>query len=46
MEDMDEETGLPVISLREVAHHDQHDDGWMAIYDRVYQVTDFLNQVS
>ncbi|KAL5280698.1 hypothetical protein ACFFRR_004607 [Megaselia abdita] len=34
--------GLPEITLKEVAHHDEMNDCWVVIYDRVYNVTDFL----
>lgn len=35
----------PIISLREVLEHDNYDDCWIVLYDRVYDVTQFLNQV-
>lgn len=35
----------PIISLREVFEHDNYDDCWIVLYDRVYDVTQFLNQV-
>lgn len=38
--------GLPEISLKEVAQHDEMCDCWVVIYDRVYNVTDFLRSVS
>jgi cytochrome b involved in lipid metabolism len=38
------ETGLNVISLEEVRWHDTREDGWMVIYDCVYQVTEFLKK--
>lgn len=38
--------GLPEITLKEVAHHDAMGDCWVVIYDRVYDVTDFLQSVS
>lgn len=37
---------LNQISLKEVAEHDTIDDCWMIIYDRVYDITNFLDQVS
>lgn len=37
---------LKHISLEEVLYHDSSDDCWIIIYDRVYDVTDFLHQVS
>ncbi|KAF5294072.1 hypothetical protein FQA39_LY13546 [Lamprigera yunnana] len=33
-----------IFSLQEVSHHDDVTDCWVIIYDRVYDVTDFLNQ--
>jgi hypothetical protein len=41
-DDVDPETGLDLISLKEVSCHDTRKDGWMVIYDTVYQVTEFL----
>lgn len=37
---------LNLISLSEVALHDQIDDCWIVIYDRVYDITSFFDQVS
>lgn len=37
---------LQQISLDEVAKHDCYDDCWIIIYDRVYDITEFLHQVS
>lgn len=37
---------LKQISLDEVSDHDAYDDCWIIIYDRVYDVTKFLQQVS
>lgn len=37
---------LPEISLKEVALHDSFKSCWIIIYDRVYDVTNFLNAVS
>jgi len=37
-------TNLPIISLDEVSEHSSHNDGWMVIYDRVYDVTNFLRE--
>lgn len=34
------------ISLLEVAQHDSFSDCWVVIYDRVYDITDFLHSVS
>ena len=36
---------LPLISLEEVQKHCYEDDAYMVFYDRVYNVTNFLNQV-
>lgn len=40
-----EEKCRPTISLREVLEHDCIDDCWIVLFDRVYNVTDFLHQV-
>lgn len=37
---------LKQISLNEVSDHDSFDDCWIIIYDRVYDVTAFLDRVS
>lgn len=37
---------LKKISLKEVSDHDCSNDCWIIIYDRVYDVTEFLNHVS
>ena len=37
-------TGLRVISLDEVADHCTMEDGWMVVYDRVYEVTEVLRR--
>lgn len=39
-------SSLKQISLNEVANHDSWDDCWVIIYDRVYDITQFLHQVS
>lgn len=36
------EYGLPIITLEEVSWHDTHQDCWVVINDRVYDVTPFL----
>lgn len=36
----------PIIALKEVAEHDSYDDCWIVLYDRVYDVTKFLNEVN
>ena len=38
----DPETGLRLISLDEVRDHCTMEDGWMVLYDRVYQVSNLL----
>ena len=41
----DEETGLRIITLEEIEDHDSPDDAWMCIYDKVYDVTKFFDEV-
>lgn len=41
----DQEKSRPVITLKEVVLHDTYDDCWIILYDRVYDVTKFLNEV-
>ncbi|KAJ6634887.1 Cytochrome b5 [Pseudolycoriella hygida] len=41
---LDEEKCRPIYSLSEVADHDTYDDCWIVLYDRVYNVTEFLHQ--
>eukprot|EP00088_Acartia_fossae_P021948 TRINITY_DN23284_c0_g1_i2.p1 TRINITY_DN23284_c0_g1~~TRINITY_DN23284_c0_g1_i2.p1 ORF type:complete len:252 (-),score=51.27 TRINITY_DN23284_c0_g1_i2:108-794(-) len=41
-ETIDEETGLAIVTLDEVGDHCTFDDAWTVIYDRVYDVTDYL----
>ena len=36
---------IPLINMAEVREHCDPNDGWMVIYDRVYDVTDFLIEV-
>lgn len=36
---------LPEISLDQVSWHDNYKDCWIVIYDRVYDVTPFLDEV-
>ncbi|XP_057651717.1 uncharacterized protein LOC130891150 [Diorhabda carinulata] len=36
--------GRRIISLDEVSWHDKSEDCWVIIYDRVYNVTDFLDE--
>lgn len=35
-----------IISMKEVSWHDEPNDCWVIIFDRVYDITDFLNEVS
>jgi cytochrome b involved in lipid metabolism len=42
----DSDDKLNQISLSEVSLHDSPDDCWTVIYDRVYDVTNFLDNVS
>ncbi|TMW47405.1 hypothetical protein DOY81_007517 [Sarcophaga bullata] len=37
-----QKASLPVIPLEAVAKHDDYSDCWVVIYDRVYDVTSFL----
>merc|ERR1719228_901801 len=39
----DIEEGLEVISLADVSYHCTREDGWMVIYNKVYDVTEYLN---
>ena len=36
---------LTIYSMAEVRKHRDVSDGWMVIYDKVYDVTDFLDEV-
>ena len=38
----DERTGLEVLSLEEVSWHCGEEDAWLVLYDRVYDVTEYL----
>ncbi|XP_013099308.2 uncharacterized protein LOC106081701 [Stomoxys calcitrans] len=38
----DQKVSLRQISLEAVSHHDDYSDCWVVIYDRVYDVTNFL----
>lgn len=42
---LNQEKSRPVITLKEVVSHDTYDDCWIILYDRVYDVTKFLNEV-
>ena len=37
---------MEVISLEEVSYHFTREDGWMVIYDKVYEVTEYLERGS
>lgn len=43
---LNQEKCRPIISLSEVAEHDSCNDCWIVLYDRVYDVTDFLHEVN
>lgn len=38
----DEQSGLDVYSLSEVSEHDSYNDCWIILYDKVFDVTQFL----
>ncbi len=40
------ENKLNQISLSEVSEHDNLDDCWIVIYDKVYDISNFFDQVS
>jgi len=40
----DEDTGLPVFTLDDVADHCCVTDAWTVVYDRIYDVTDYLHR--
>lgn len=41
-----EEKWRRIYSLSEVAEHDSYDDCWIVLYDRVYNMTPFLDEVN
>lgn len=41
---LDEEKCRRIYTLSEVAEHDNYNDCWIVLYDRVYNVTEFLTQ--
>lgn len=43
---LNQEKCRPIISLNEVSDHDSYDDCWIVLYDRVYDVTNFLHEVN
>lgn len=42
---LSEKKSRRIISLNEVSEHDSYDDCWIVVYDRVYDVTNFLKEV-
>lgn len=42
--ELDPETGLGLISLAEVAEHCDMTDAWTVVYDKVYDVTEYLSR--
>jgi len=42
--EVDPETGLDVYSLSEVSEHCFPEDAWTVIYDRVYDITDYMDR--
>lgn len=40
------QTSDRIISMKEVSWHDEPNDCWVIIFDRVYDITDFLDEVS
>lgn len=42
---LNEEKCRRIYALSEVSNHDTHDDCWIVLYDRVYNVTEFLKEV-
>merc|ERR1711976_631560 len=38
----DEETGLDLITLDEVSFHNTVDDAWIVVYDKVFEMTEYL----
>jgi len=38
----DEETGLDMYTLSEVSEHETYDDCWIVLFDKVFDVTNFL----
>jgi len=38
----DEETGLDLITLDEVSYHNSVDDAWIVVYDKIYEMTEYL----
>ena len=44
-DEVSDEANLSIISMAEVREHSEITDGWMVIYDKVYDVTQFLQEV-
>ena len=38
----DEDTGLDFINLEEVSYHNVMEDAWMVVFDKVYEMTEYL----
>ena len=38
------EDELPEISLDEILHHNSKEDGWISVYDKVYDVTSYISK--
>jgi cytochrome b involved in lipid metabolism len=41
---VDHESGLRILSLEDVSYHCQPHDAWMVVYDRIYDVTEYLRR--
>ena len=41
--EFDPGTGLEVFSLKDVSSHCRREDGWVVLYDKVYQVKEYLD---
>ena len=44
--EIDPETGLEVISLEEVSYHCTREDGWIVVYDKIFEMTEYLEKSS
>jgi cytochrome b involved in lipid metabolism len=43
-EELDPDTGLRILSLEDVSYHCLPEDAWMVVYDKVYDVTEYLRR--
>jgi cytochrome b involved in lipid metabolism len=43
-EELDPDTGLRILSLEAVSYHCLPEDAWMVVYDKVYDVTEYLRR--